>query len=125
MGCALKGVLSELFTDQELIYLVDLAVTEAVSNSIRHAYGGETGYLIKVKLQINEKDLVVTVQDQGQKMDPGFLDKKGFSTCRDVKEVKEGGRGIPLINEIMDHVEYSSLDGINHLIMKKEFDRGK
>lgn len=76
-----------------------LALTEACSNSVRHAYGDADGH-VEISFELREDRLVVEVADEGA----GF-DATGAASQRDGEELAEGGLGIAIIRSIADEVE--------------------
>ena len=84
------------FTDDDIADL-KLAITEACSNSIRHAYDdSETSDKVFVTYQVHEDRLVVEVRDHGK----GF-DWQGPND----QELPEGGLGISIIEAVCDELE--------------------
>ena len=101
--------------------MIVLAVDEALTNVIRHSYGGPCDERIFVKLTRIDGDrqgrgaLGITVRDYGRKVDPETI--KG----RDLADVKPGGLGVHLITTIMDEVEYCSAPGEGMLLQMKKY----
>jgi serine/threonine-protein kinase RsbW len=85
--------------DMETEY-IKLAVDEACSNVIRHAYKGDTGKKFAVKFRTTEKDLEIVLEDNGIKADP--VNIKG----RDLDDVRPGGLGIHFIKRAFDISEF-------------------
>lgn len=83
--------MGEEATDQ-----IKLAVDEACSNVIKHAYRGDTTRRIVVKFRITEKRFEVIIEDTGVKVDPASV--KG----RDLDDIKPGGLGIHFIKRVFD-----------------------
>ncbi len=89
---------------------VTLALEEAMTNVIRHGYGGPCGRPIIVRfrrLNAGEADgdgLEIVVRDYGRQVDPNTI------RSRDLDEVRPGGLGVHIIKSIMDEVEYSCPD---------------
>ena len=79
---------------------VKLAVDEACSNVIKHAYKGDTTNKIVVKFRESKKGFEVIIEDSGLKADPGCV--KG----RDLDDVRPGGLGIHLIKRAFDVFEF-------------------
>jgi len=104
--------------DENAIYAVQLAVDEACSNIIEHAYGGEGKGDIECTCNILDDGLEVVLKDKGKSFIP-----------EDVQEVKVGvpleelgsrGAGIFLINKLMDEVNFEfSKQGGTTLKLKK------
>jgi len=93
------------FTDDDIADL-KLAITEACSNSIRHAYD-ETGIeanasKVYVSYEVQGDRLVVIVRDHGR----GF-EYEGANT----DDLPEGGLGISIIRAVCDEFEVLTLDG--------------
>jgi serine/threonine-protein kinase RsbW len=75
-----------------------LALTEACSNSVRHAYGGGEGH-VDISFELREDRLIVEVADDGTGFAPDELATNGGG------ELSEGGLGIAIIRSIADEVE--------------------
>jgi anti-sigma regulatory factor (Ser/Thr protein kinase) len=86
---------------------VVLAIEEAMTNVIRHGYGGPCTRPIVVRMEIltGQADgvdkLEITIRDFGKQVDPDCI--KG----RNLDDVKPGGLGVHLIKSVMDEAEYS------------------
>ena len=93
---------------------VELAVQEAVANAIRHGCGNDSSKQIQCILTCSDTgDVTVVVRDPGE----GF-DTQGVADPLHPENVlKTGGRGIFLINQLMDEVGFS--DGGRELQMRK------
>ncbi|WP_329045467.1 ATP-binding protein [Amycolatopsis sp. NBC_01488] len=74
---------------------VVLACWEAMANVLDHAYHGRPG-LIDVRARIDEDVLIVTVADQGR--------------WTSVTERADGGRGLRLIQALVDGLDLRSTD---------------
>jgi anti-sigma regulatory factor (Ser/Thr protein kinase) len=100
------------FEDEQCRSLV-LAIDEALSNVIRHAYKNRCDQEIDLDCQAREDCLEFTFTDRGESADPAKF-------CgQPLNEVSLGGRGTHLIREIMDEVCYEPLPGRNRLCLKK------
>lgn len=92
---------------------IDLAVSEAVSNAIRHSNSfGESS--IALRLISDGKKLIIEVEDSG----PGF----DFELVKapDLDVPQEGGYGLFLIKQVMDSVRYERKQDGNILSMEKQ-----
>jgi serine/threonine-protein kinase RsbW len=87
------------FSDETLADL-KLALTEACSNSVRHAYNGGEGH-VDISFELRDDRLIVEVADDGTGFEPDG-DVKG-----DDEMLTEGGLGIAIIRSIADEVEIS------------------
>ncbi|MBA3244712.1 MAG: ATP-binding protein [Actinobacteria bacterium] len=90
-----------------------LALTEATSNSVRHAYANGEGR-VQISFELCEDRLIVEVSDDG----PGFGSQSfenrplesqggGGNGFRE-DELSEGGLGIAIIRSIADELELST-----------------
>jgi serine/threonine-protein kinase RsbW len=79
---------------------IRLAVDEACSNVIKHAYGGDTTAKIVVKFRKRKDGLEVVIEDDGVKADPSAV--RG----RDLDDVKPGGLGVHFIRKTFDRVSF-------------------
>ncbi len=77
-----------------------LAVTEACSNSVRHAYRSTNDGVVDVLYELGEDRLVVEVADNGS----GFV----HNAQRPRAELDEGGLGIAIIQSLADEFEVST-----------------
>ena len=76
---------------------VKLALTEACSNSVRHAYGDDGGH-VDISFELRDDRLIVEVADDGT----GFVSLPADEADG---ELTEGGLGIAIIRSIADEVE--------------------
>jgi serine/threonine-protein kinase RsbW len=74
-----------------------LALTEACSNSVRHAYPGGDG-VVEISYELHDDRLVVEVADDGKGFDP---EAGGAGS----EELTEGGLGIAIIRALADEFE--------------------
>jgi len=82
-----------------------LALTEAVSNSVRHAYGPSGNGSVDVRYELHPDRLGIEVVDDGAGFDPE-ADETPSS-----EELTEGGLGIAIIKSIADEFELRSTPG--------------
>jgi anti-sigma regulatory factor (Ser/Thr protein kinase) len=96
-----------------------LAIDEALTNVIRHGYGGETCHKIVLSVEalddlVRGRGLEVRVRDYGKQVDPRTI--RG----RDLEDMRPGGLGVHIIQSVMDSAEYSFAPGGGmQLVMRK------
>ncbi len=100
---ALTGLAGLRSLPDETLGDLKLAVTEAASNSVRHAYGNGGG-TVEVIYELEHDRLTVEVNDNGQ----GFV-HDGTATGRD--QLDEGGLGIAIIQALADEFEVGARPG--------------
>lgn len=81
---------------------VTLAVDEAITNIIRHAYHNSPGERVVVEFSTDDRAVVFTLQDTGAPVDRSLICK------HPPNELRPGGRGTHFIREIMDEVDYET-----------------
>jgi serine/threonine-protein kinase RsbW len=102
---ALAGLAEIASLPDELVADLKLALTEAVSNSVRHAYG-EGGGFVSVAYELGHDSLTVEVVDNGEGFDPER------PPALEGEELTEGGLGIAIIRTIADDFELDSRPGV-------------
>ena len=95
-----------------------LAVDEACTNIIKHAYShdDETG-TIHVLAEIGHGELTIRLKDTGQRFDFGSVQDPDLNQY--VETGRKGGLGVFLINRLMDGVEYNATSKGNELVLTK------
>lgn len=78
-----------------------LAISEAVSNVIRHAYRDRHDQPIDIDLAVSPGCVQVDVIDRGRFIDPRQIQS------RPLDEIRPGGLGVHLMRSTMDVVEYT------------------
>ena len=101
---ALTGIARLRELSDELLADLKLALTEAASNSVRHAYGGDAVGVVEVSYELFPDRLVIEVTDEGAGFDP--VQAEGHTD-----ELSEGGLGIAIIRAIADEVEIGAQPG--------------
>lgn len=83
---------------------VELSVQEALANAIKHGCGGDPSKQVQCLVTFDPKgEVVVVVRDPG----PGFDPQKVPNPLEGMNLMKASGRGVFLINQLMDTVEYT------------------
>jgi serine/threonine-protein kinase RsbW len=100
---ALTGLSRLRELPQETIADLKLALTEACSNSVRHAYPGGSG-TVEIVYELQHDRLVIEVSDDGEGFDPGTRASRG-------DELAEGGLGIAIIRSVADELEIGAGGG--------------
>lgn len=88
--------------DPKEIGQIVLAVDEALTNVIRHAYEDASPGVMKVVLEDLPDRLEIMIEDRGRKFDPTKLPPPKLP------REKPGGLGIHLIRTIMDELIYDT-----------------
>ena len=83
---------------------IALAVDEAATNVIEHAYAGATDQVVELRYEDRGDDFRVDVVDQGRAVDPKAVPRVDLD--RYVSEGRKGGLGVHLMGKIMDSVTF-------------------
>ena len=98
---ALSGITRMRSLADETVSDLKLAVTEACTNSVRHAYGSNGG-TVDIVYELHDDRLVVEVSDDGTGFDPDEVEE--------TEELTEGGLGIAIIRALADEFEVGERD---------------
>lgn len=99
-------------------YSIQLAVDEACSNVIEHAYEGMPDGEIEIACEVEAGQVTIVIHDHGKEFDISKVRQPNFS--KDLSEREVGGLGVFLIYKLMDDVHFSSSKKTgNTLTMKK------
>ena len=98
---ALTGLARTRPITEEQVADLKLALTEAASNSVRHAYGDDGGR-VEIAYELYGDRLVIEVNDEGEGFDPDDGGDLG-----DLENLTEGGLGIAIIRSIADEFALS------------------
>src|SRR4051812_9694864 len=102
------------WTDADVM-AVELALQEAVANAIRHGCGGDASKQLQCSVTCDESgEILITVRDPGT----GFDHTAIADPLQPQNILKPSGRGIFLINGLMDDVHFT--DGGRELQMRKK-----
>ncbi|HSB39425.1 MAG TPA: ATP-binding protein [Gaiellaceae bacterium] len=88
----------------ETLHDLKLALTEACTNSVKHAYDDGNGS-VDIVYELRSDRLAVEVGDAGS----GFAPRAGRADG--VDELEEGGLGIEIIRALTDEVEIAEREG--------------
>ena len=91
--------------NDKAVYAVQMAVDEACSNIIEHAYGGEGNGQIQLTCRSTAAGLQVTIFDQGNPFDPLRIPR--LNTAAPLSERKRRGMGLFFIYNLVDRVDYT------------------
>ncbi len=113
-------LLGDTITDAELLYSIDLALSEACANVVRHAYTGvpQGDVEVVVKIYPNQR-LEVEVADWGI----GF--PSWPVTVQNAQPEAEGGRGLVIMSKLSDFFECRQDGARNSVFMRMDVPQSK
>ena len=102
---------------QKEISEIRLAVDEAYTNIIKHAYKKNDHNPVEIELGSDKSKFWVSLLDQGESFDLTSYHEPNLE--RQIKQGKRGGMGVYLIRKLMDQVHYSRKGAYNEIKMVK------
>lgn len=100
---------------------IKIAVDEACTNIIEHAYHNEQDHSIEIILTLDPKKMVISLLHDGFPFDASKYKKpNGLRASLDAR--KGGGWGIYLMNKLMDKVEYNTHKNTSEIRLTKKRD---
>ena len=93
------------------VFHVEMAVDEACSNVIEHAYAARTGDIDLVCSCPAAGQLEVVIRDSGQPFDPEEIPSRKVDTPADLDNLNEGGLGLYFMRKLMDEVRFEFVPG--------------
>jgi len=106
-----KGLENYSGDKNALAYQLNLVLTEATTNAIKHSNSDNPKDTVRITIHIYDDELVIKVYDHGQGFD---LDAVPLPD-----DLQESGRGLFFIRELMDSVEYRQEQDWNVLEIRK------
>ena len=103
------------FAQRDLENNVKVALAEALTNAMEHGNGWDPDKKVSVECDISCDQLKVSITDQG----PGFDHQKLCDPTLDEHLLVERGRGVFLMNTIMDQVYYNQAGNQVTLIKRR------
>lgn len=98
---------------EALAYHLNLVLTEATSNAIKHSNSDDPKDTVRINIDIQGQELIIKVYDHGQGFDLENVPEP------DLDHPKEGGMGLFFIKTLMDSVTYKKLGKNNILEIRK------
>jgi serine/threonine-protein kinase RsbW len=117
IGDFVRTVAKDAGFEKFAVYSIEMAVDEACSNIIEHAYGGEGQGEIRCTCSVNEHSLTIVLQDRGKFFDPTQVPPPNLSD--NLEEREAHGLGLYFIRQWMDEVDFRSTGKENILTMTK------
>jgi serine/threonine-protein kinase RsbW len=106
---ALAGLLRSRGYSEDAVADLKLALTEACSNSVRHAYDHDDGQ-VHLEFTVHHDRVTLLIHDEGN----GFHEQDvDCPECKTIPEIglSEGGMGISIIRAVVDDFDLRKPDG--------------
>ncbi len=112
-------VAAQVGFDNDEASKIELAVDEACTNVIRHAYGNNSNEVIDVLIKIDAKKLTIIVSDKGKGFEPDHVAVPDLGES--IRSGKKGGLGICLIKTLMDKVDFEIKPGLKNQVKMTKY----
>jgi anti-sigma regulatory factor (Ser/Thr protein kinase) len=90
---------------------VEVCVAEVINNSIKHAYGGDPNHSVVLEVNLLATELTLDIWDSGRSVEPSKIHHdhhQAFTLDPEhPEEFSESGRGLAIIQQMMDSFEYT------------------
>jgi anti-sigma regulatory factor (Ser/Thr protein kinase) len=97
--------------EEFLIFKINLALTEAIVNAIKHSEDVKEDNKIRISMKYDGKNIIVNVHSRGKPFNVHSIKRPD--------PLSISGRGLYVISRLMDELDLQNIDGENILIMKK------
>jgi anti-sigma regulatory factor (Ser/Thr protein kinase) len=101
----------------EVVFELNLALDEVVTNIISYAYDDEAEHQIGIRVTVEIDGVSVRVEDDGRAFNPLDAPRPDLGLGLDERPI--GGLGVHIVRSVMDGLEYRREDDRNILIMRK------
>lgn len=120
---SLSGIANRMGFSYETIEDLKVAISEAVTNVVTHAYEGPKAGELMIGFAVYEDKLEIMISDTGESFNLEEIKSRiGPMSAREdekpVSQIREGGFGLFLINTLMDEVEINNEYGVIVLMTK-------
>lgn len=103
--------------DDNIVADIRLAVDEACTNIIKHAYNNDPMENLEITIEIDEEKFMIYLVDRGEGFDVKTYQKPDLK--KQIEQKKRGGLGVHLMLNLMDEVTYQVRNNMNVLCMSK------
>ncbi|MGR6118071.1 anti-sigma B factor RsbW [Aeribacillus composti] len=110
----LSGIANRMGYTYDDIEDLKIAVSEACSNAVQHAYGHNENGEVRIGFSLFENRLEITVSDDGKNFDLSKMKENTgpYSPSMPIEKLSEGGLGLFLIKTLMDEVTIDMNSGV-------------
>ena len=105
--------------DEENVHKIALALDEACTNVIRHAYDGGDEQCVEVEAEVDRNGMKITVSDSGKGFDPDTVETPNIEKL--MAQHRFGGFGLYIIKTVMDEVDFSIDPGVRNEVRMTKY----
>lgn len=111
----IRGICSSVVQSEDIFQDIELAMNEALSNVISHAYRNEPGHEIEIIVKLYPHEIAIEIIDFGKSAEAALKPQKNLDP------LAETGRGLSLMYKLMNEVVYNREKNKNVLVLRKTF----
>lgn len=104
--------------NEQEVFDIQMAVDEACTNSIEHAYSDGAAGVVRVCCYVEDRDFVVRISDYGEPFDAAAIPTP--DTAAPLEERGIGGLGLYFMRKLMDSVEFSLIAPRGNLVVMRK-----
>ena len=109
--------LGPLKLDESHIFDLKLCLEEALINAMKYGHKLQKELKVRIGVEYNDREVRISVEDQGEGFDP----QKLVRCTEGANVLRNHGRGVYLIHQLMDRVCYN--EKANAILMVKRLDK--
>lgn len=102
---------------KNILFKMNLALEETVTNIIKYAYNDDTEHAILIHISLSCGILTAEIEDDGKPFNP--LNSPKPDIDKPIEDRTIGGLGIHIVRNLMDKIEYRRDRNKNFLILRK------
>ncbi|KEF38829.1 serine-protein kinase RsbW [Schinkia azotoformans MEV2011] len=120
-----SGIANRMGFSFEDIDDIKVAISEATTNAVDHAYGEHESGDVHLRFGIYEDRLEVSVADNGKSFNfrESTYKTEPYNKSSSIEEMREGGLGLFLMEALMDEVSINNESGGVVIVMTKHLTR--
>ncbi|NJD22936.1 MAG: ATP-binding protein [Melioribacter sp.] len=104
--------------EQHISNAVEICLTEALNNVIKHSYNNDVTKSIDLIVKKDSNFFEIIIIDKGLPRENLVVSKLDFDP-QDINNLPESGMGLYIIEQLMDEMKYFTKDGKNYFSLKK------
>jgi serine/threonine-protein kinase RsbW len=121
IGLAVNKIATFIPASNQLAFEMEVAVVEAVNNAVEHAHHCQRDKQVTVQIGLLSDRITFAVIDSGAAFD--FKVAMAVSAGTENASEAERGRGLKIIDELMDELKYERKGETNHITLVKYLNR--
>ena len=101
----------------EVVFQVNVAIEELLTNTIKYGYRDAQERTIDVKIVVMAEAVYINIEDDAPAFNPFLIGARGITG--NIDDMPIGGLGIRLVKEMMDEVGYRRVRGRNRVRLRR------